>query len=214
MAKQGNLAVALELARIGIPVFPAHVLRRRSNSWMKKPAIEGWRTLATTDEAQIQTWWHQFPRAVPGIELERAGLVVIDPDRHGNGADGLESFAQLCADLGGLPKHPITNTPAGNHHIFAQPEGRPLAIAQAASLPVSIFAARAVGSWRRARCAPTALSMRPAAARRPCSTPIAHERSRHCRNPSPTSFELGALLARMTGAIAIAITVMLPVPPS
>src|SRR4029453_18559614 len=103
MAHGTNLAVALELARVGIPVFPAHVLRRRSNSWMKKPAIEGWRTLTTTDKAQIKAWWQQFPRALPGIELEQAGLVVIDPDRHGNGADGMETFAQLCVDLGGLP---------------------------------------------------------------------------------------------------------------
>jgi RecA-family ATPase len=145
MAQGTNLAVALELARVGIPVFPAHVLRRRSNSWMKKPAVEGWRAHATTEEAQIAAWWRQFPRALPGIELEQAGLVVIDPDRHGNGADGMEAFAQLCADLGGLPKHPITDTPAGNHHIFRQPDGTPLSNS-AGGLPAGVDI-RGAGGW-------------------------------------------------------------------
>jgi RecA-family ATPase len=145
MAQGTNLAVALELARVGIPVFPAHVLRRRSNSWMKKRAVEGWRAVATTDEVQIQAWWRQFPRALPGIELEQAGLVVIDPDRHGNGADGMEAFAQLCADLGGLPKHPITDTPQGNHHIFRQPNGAPLSNS-AGGLPAGVDI-RGAGGW-------------------------------------------------------------------
>jgi RecA-family ATPase len=120
-----NLATALELARAGIPVFPAYVLRR-FKVWAKRPCINGWRELATTDEMQIQKWWWQFRRAVPGIELGQAGLVVIDPDRHGNGPDGVEAFAQLCADIGGIPRHPTTDTPSGHHHIFKQNGGVPI----------------------------------------------------------------------------------------
>jgi AAA domain/Bifunctional DNA primase/polymerase, N-terminal len=118
-----NLAVALALADAGIPIFPAHVMRRGPSGWLKKPAIKDWRTLATTDETQIQTWWRQFPRAVPGIELEQAGLVVVDPDHHANGPNGEEAFAQLAVDIGGLPEHPTTDTPNGRHHIFAQDGG-------------------------------------------------------------------------------------------
>jgi hypothetical protein len=94
-----NLAAALELAHAGIPVFPACIVRRGASGWEKKPAIAGWREAATTDEVQIRVWWQKFPRAVPGIELEQASLVVLDPDRHGNGPDGMEAFAQLGASF-------------------------------------------------------------------------------------------------------------------
>jgi AAA domain/Bifunctional DNA primase/polymerase, N-terminal len=138
-----NLAAALELAAAGIPIFPAHVVRR-FNGWMKKPAIEGWRILASTEATQIERWWQQFPRAVPGIELGQAGLIAIDPDRHGAGPDGMENFAQLCADIGGLSAHPTTDTPSGNHHIFRQ-NGRTLSNATGA-LPEGIDV-RGAGGW-------------------------------------------------------------------
>ena len=37
----------------------------------------------------------------------------------------MENFAQLAADVGGLPPHPTTQTPRGFHHIFRQ-NGEPL----------------------------------------------------------------------------------------
>jgi RecA-family ATPase len=142
-ATEANLASALEHARAGIPVFPAHVVRRFWG-WMKKPTVTGWRVLATTDETQIRNWWRQFPSAVPGIELEQAGLVVVDPDRHGNGPDGLEAFAQICVDIGGLPVHPTTDTPSGHHHIFRQ-NGRLLGNSSG-GLPPGVDV-RGAGGW-------------------------------------------------------------------
>jgi AAA domain/Bifunctional DNA primase/polymerase, N-terminal len=139
-----NLCIALEHARAGIPVFPAFVTRC-FNTWRKKPCIAGWRDEATTDEVQIRVWWREFPRAVPGIELGRAGLVVIDPDRHGKGPDGIEAFTQLCADIGGIPRHPTTNTPQGYHHIFKQNGGAPLGNSTG-SLPPGIDV-RGTGGW-------------------------------------------------------------------
>jgi Bifunctional DNA primase/polymerase, N-terminal len=120
-----NLTAALELAHAGIPIFPARITRR-FNSWEKAPLVKGWQEVATTDEIQVRVWWKQFPGAVPGVELGRAELVVIDPDRHGKGADGIEAFAQLVADIGDLPAHPTTDTPSGHHHIFRQNGGQPL----------------------------------------------------------------------------------------
>src|SRR5262249_48482518 len=114
-----NLTAALEHARAGIPVFPAFVVRR-FNAWMKKPCINGWQAEATTDENKIRAWWQRYPTAVPGIEMGRAGLLALDPDRHGEEADGIEAFAQLAADIGGLPQHPTTVTPRGFHHVFRQ----------------------------------------------------------------------------------------------
>jgi RecA-family ATPase len=118
-----NLAAALALARAGIPIFPALILKRNTG-WMKKPAINDWQERASTDETQIRRWFVKFPQAVPGIELGRAGLLVLDPDRHGDWApDGIEAFAQLAADIGGLPEHPQGGTPAGFHHFWKQPDG-------------------------------------------------------------------------------------------
>jgi hypothetical protein len=74
-----NLAAALELARAGIPVFPAHIFRKQGNAWGKKPAIGGWKEAATCDEVQIRAWWgNTFPKAVPGIALGRIGLAMLD----------------------------------------------------------------------------------------------------------------------------------------
>jgi hypothetical protein len=115
-----NLAAALELARAGLFVFPARLLRRNFG-WEKKPAIKGWRELATTDEVEIRVWWRLHPQAVPGIELGKSRLFVIDPDRHGNGADGLAAYERLLTQIGELQAHPITITPQGQHHYFRQP---------------------------------------------------------------------------------------------
>jgi hypothetical protein len=114
-----NLAAALELARAGLYVFPARLINR-TFGWEKRPAIKGWRELATTDEIKLRVWWELYPMAVPGIELGKSRLFVMDPDRHG-GPDGLAAYARLIAQIGELPAHPITITPQGRHHYFRQP---------------------------------------------------------------------------------------------
>jgi hypothetical protein len=122
-----NLAVALELAAAGIPIFPAHISRNTTTCGLDKvPAISGWRTNASTDKNQIAAWWQQFPDAVPAIELGRAGLLVVDLDRHPGGPDGVTAFKELRNGRD-LSPQPITQTPAnGFHLIFRQPEGEPL----------------------------------------------------------------------------------------
>jgi AAA domain/Bifunctional DNA primase/polymerase, N-terminal len=115
-----NLRSALKHAAAGLPVFPALILKR-GDKWIKKPAIEGWQTGACSNEAQIRAWWKIFPHAVPGIELGRAGLVVLDPDRHPGSANGTEAFEHVIRDNGGLPPGPLTDTPAGSHYYFQQP---------------------------------------------------------------------------------------------
>jgi hypothetical protein len=140
-----NLSTALEHARAGLPIFPARITRRFGDRWEKAPCIRDWQVAASTDEVQIRVWWREFPHAVPGIELGRAALVVIDPDRHGKGPDGIEAFAQLCADIGGIPRHPTTNTPQGHHHIFRQNGGEPIGNGTG-SLPPGVDI-RGVGGW-------------------------------------------------------------------
>jgi hypothetical protein len=140
-----NLAAALALAHAGIPVFPALLLRRNQYAFVKRPAISDWQELATTSEPLIRLWFSQFPEAVPGIELGRAGLVVLDPDRHANGPDGMEAYAQLICDIGELPQHPTAKTPQGYHHYFLQPNGSALGNSPG-GLPAGIDV-RGAGGW-------------------------------------------------------------------
>ena len=141
-----NLAATLELAAAGLPVFPARVvLNVATGRWIKRPCIKGWQADATTNTSAIEHWWRQFPDAVPGIELGRAQLVVIDSDRHG-GPDGVAALSLLAADHGGLPAGPVSETPGnGEHHIYLQPLGQPFGNRRGA-LPGGIDV-RGNGGW-------------------------------------------------------------------
>jgi hypothetical protein len=102
-----NLMIALDHAAAGIAVFPVTVLQGPDGRWKKRPAIKGWRDSATTDPDQIRKWWREFSQALPGLELGRAGLVVIDADRHERKEDGVQAFAGLRAEHkdSRTPKH-------------------------------------------------------------------------------------------------------------
>jgi hypothetical protein len=118
-----NLEIALGLATAGLPILPARVSwDSNSARWRKQPLVNQWQTVATCDLQQIREWWRAHPAAVPGIELGRAGLLVIDADRHG-GTDGVAAFEALTRRHG-LPVGPATVTAGrGLHYIFRQPEG-------------------------------------------------------------------------------------------
>ena len=66
--------------------------------------------------------------ALPAIVVGRAGLVVIDCDRHPGGDDGIKAFNRLLSANGGnLADVPITKTANGGAHLFfKQPKGEPL----------------------------------------------------------------------------------------
>src|SRR6516162_7181765 len=148
-AMNANLAVALATARAGLRVFPAEAFY--SGKWQKKPHITGWQQAATTDEAQVRRWWKEFPNAVPGIELRRAGLVLIDADRHPGGADGVAALTALVkhalAEGKDFPRNaPATFTPGnGEHRFFRQPDGKPLGN-RSGALPKGIDV-RGDGGW-------------------------------------------------------------------
>jgi len=144
-AQFNNLDRALKIAEVGLHVIPAEV-RRYGDRWLKKPLIDGWRAKATTDAEQVRRWWKRFPHAVPGIELERSNLVVIDADRHG-GPDGVLAFDNLVSAHGGsLPPHPSSLTPGnGQHHFFQQRQDKRLGNRRG-SLPLGIDV-RGAGGW-------------------------------------------------------------------
>jgi hypothetical protein len=120
----GNLEVALALAKARLPIFPAKVtFNAKKGKWDKEPLVKGWQQQASSDEKKLREWWRTWPEAVPGIELGRAGLIMIDTDRHGRD-DGVANFAELVAEHRPLPDHPITKTAGGGeHHFFRQWNG-------------------------------------------------------------------------------------------
>jgi Bifunctional DNA primase/polymerase, N-terminal/Primase C terminal 2 (PriCT-2) len=71
----------------------------------------------------VARWWCTWPDAVPGIELGRTDLIIIDTDRHG-AVDGVANFAALVAQHVPLANHPIAKTAGGGeHHYFKQWRG-------------------------------------------------------------------------------------------
>src|SRR5260370_40967935 len=87
-----NLEVALNLAVAGMPIFPARP--------DKRPLFTGWQDKASTEPVQLRDWWLDHPTALPAIVIGRAGLVVIDCDRHPGGCDGIKAFNRLLSANG------------------------------------------------------------------------------------------------------------------
>jgi hypothetical protein len=114
-----NLQVALKWAAAGASVFPCGP--------DKKPRVK-WRDLSTVDPETIKKWWVQWPDSLPGIDLAKIGIVVLDGDRHG-GPDGVEGLSRLLRehnlDTAAMPM--VITQSNGRHAWFKQPtDGEPL----------------------------------------------------------------------------------------
>jgi hypothetical protein len=134
-----NLLAALGAAAAGIPVFPMRVFKDGSGKWKKKPAIKDWRKKATTDAKIVERWAKELPQAVFAIELEKAGLVAIDCDRHREDADGCAAFKQLVDAHGGdFSQFPMTLTSGGGWHFFFQQPEVPIGCPVRTALPPGI----------------------------------------------------------------------------
>lgn len=97
---------ALALAAKDFKVFPIQAGAKFP------PLIKDWPTLATTDEATIQSWWTQWPDANIGIHTTGLLVVDVDPKKGGD-----ESFKQLEKEHG-LHETLTTITPTGGRHLF------------------------------------------------------------------------------------------------
>ena len=112
-----NLAVALDSARAGFPVFPCRTTPEGSFG-AKSPRVSGGHRAGTTDEAQIRAWWAQWPDSLVGLGLAEAGVLAIDADRHG-GPDGVAAWQALCADKDfDAAEFPAVATPGDGLHIY------------------------------------------------------------------------------------------------
>jgi hypothetical protein len=101
-----KLDFALHYARMGIRVFPVV-------EGTKKPAVDDWPNLATTDEKQVRTWWREGTHNI-GIATGK-GIVAVDADVK-DGKPGLDSLADLMLDV--LPDSFLTATPSGGRHLL------------------------------------------------------------------------------------------------
>jgi Bifunctional DNA primase/polymerase, N-terminal len=109
--------LARALAEHGVPIFPVRAYRV-GDRWRKEPHIKDWAARATTDKAQIEEWWRNWPNAMVGVPLNRIDLVIVDCDRHGDGQDGVALLQAID-----LPPHQaVTTLSNGEHHFFRQPD--------------------------------------------------------------------------------------------
>jgi hypothetical protein len=146
-----NHKVALSLAMKGVRVFPCHAEDGPPGDdgkplWKAKqpmPRLK-WKEGASCDLDMINAWWQAAPAALVGMPLDQTEMVVLDPDRHPGGPDGIAAFDQLAARIPGLAGGPYVQTPQGRHYIYQQPKP-PLGNAQGA-LPPGINV-RGVGGY-------------------------------------------------------------------
>lgn len=123
---------ALTYAGRGWAVFPCHhptpggcsCRASDCSSPAKHPRVTRGLHNATTDAAQIRSWWARWPDANVAVRTgEVSGIVVvdIDPD-HG----GEESLARLVSDHGALPPGRTVRTGSGGRHLYFSHPGTPV----------------------------------------------------------------------------------------
>lgn len=112
-----TVAAAYTLAAQGFRVFPCV-----PNG--KKPAIDNWPALATTDPAQIGAWWSAKPYNIgiaTGAFADDGALLVVDVDGpgHGNGTkDGAAELLRLDLEGKTLPITREHSTISGGRHLI------------------------------------------------------------------------------------------------
>lgn len=174
------LAVALDLASRGLPVFPCGP--------DKRPLTPHGFKDASRDARQIEAWWQAYPEALVGLPTgSRSGLYVVDLDIDratgealGEGSLGRLGLARLLAG-------PRVRTPSGGTHLYFRWPARASATPPAGSGQGSTRGAKAATSSRRV---PSALPepMRPKAhggSRRNSPTTSARSCCPQCKRPNP-----------------------------
>jgi Bifunctional DNA primase/polymerase, N-terminal/Primase C terminal 1 (PriCT-1) len=118
------LAAALEAARRGWRVVPAHTPRDGRCSCGtpdcadagKHPRIAAWPGAATTGRPQIHAWWTRWPDAnVAVVTGAGSGFWVLDVDPRNGGDDAL---AKLQREHGPLPETVEAITGSGGRHLY------------------------------------------------------------------------------------------------
>ena len=107
------LQAALAYAAKGWPVLPC-------DPRTKTPVTENGLHDATVDEAQIRTWWTQWPGAMIGARMgEPSGVWALDLDRdEEKDLNGFATFANLAQGKEPVPDTATNLTPRGGKHLL------------------------------------------------------------------------------------------------
>ena len=127
MAKS-KLEWALDTARRGFLVSPLHHTHTDGSctcgdlecpSPGKHPILKGGFSSAVTDEAQIRTWWTEWPHANIGVWPDDR-KADVDLDTKKPGANGIESLAKhMGAPVEDMLRMTYTvRTPTGGYHLY------------------------------------------------------------------------------------------------
>ncbi|PMR61786.1 hypothetical protein C1A38_06745 [Verrucosispora sp. ts21] len=104
---------ALAWAAAGIPVIPVVLTADRK----KQPLIRDWYYRGTTIAGTLESWWKQWPFAVPGVLTGfRSYIVSVDEDPRNDGAETLATLPEL-------PATRIHSTMTGGRHYLFRYEG-------------------------------------------------------------------------------------------
>lgn len=106
---------ALSLAAKGYHVAPVHVSRDGEGNKVLRFPEGGWKHVATTDPATINSWaWDSATDVV--INCGASGLVVSDLDVK-RGVDGVVAWSEVSSGWGEL-NAPTVETPSGGRHLL------------------------------------------------------------------------------------------------
>ena len=123
------LSAALGYAALGWPVLPVHSTSRgrctcgrvACSSVAKHPRVPQGLNDASTDPAQVSSWWRRWPDANIGVRTGAvSGLLVVDID----GPEGIDAVKKLQHRHAPLPDTLWARTGGGGWHAFlAHPGG-------------------------------------------------------------------------------------------
>ena len=91
----------------------------------KSPYTQHGKDDATTDQAEIRSWWARWPDALIGVNCEPSGILAIDIDNK-QGKHGNQAWLELVKNFGqgqDVEVGPVQITPnSGTHLIFKHPQ--------------------------------------------------------------------------------------------
>ena len=107
------------------PIEAAH--RYASMGWRvipirpgeKRPGMDRWVEVATTDHDKIEDWWSRWSNFGVGVVTgSPSHLFVVDVDEHDPAMSGSETLADLEATYGPLPETVECHTGSGGRHLY------------------------------------------------------------------------------------------------
>lgn len=87
----------------------------------KGSLIQQWPRAATTDLAQIESWWRRWPSAMIGVVCgPSSGIAIVDADAKADhaGTTGLQHLEKVETANGNLGQLPTSYTPGGGIHLI------------------------------------------------------------------------------------------------